>query len=114
MKYIEQVLVGLLILLSQEEQSNCASMCKSQPLFSPVHESYMPNTNLSVDSLDLSENDINLMVTCQGNKHNYTIAFEGSTVMGADDSESRETGNFFHLSFNTLMVPNFNTNIRPP
>ncbi|KAK6644331.1 hypothetical protein RUM43_000598 [Polyplax serrata] len=75
-----------------EEQSNCASMCKSQPLFSPVHESYMPNTNLSVDSLDLSENDINLMVTCQGNKHNYTIAFEGSTVMGADDSESRETG----------------------
>lgn len=52
----------------------------------------MPTTNLSVDSLDLSENDINLMVTCQANKHNYTIAFEGSTVMGTDDSESRETG----------------------
>lgn len=68
------------------------SVCKSELLFSPVRESYLPTANLSVDSLDLSENDINIMVTCQANKNNYTIAFEGSTIMGSDDSECPETG----------------------
>lgn len=68
------------------------SMCKSELLFSPVRESFVPNGNLSVDSLDLSENEINLLITCQANKTNYTIAFEGSTVMGSDDSVCPEAG----------------------
>ncbi|KAL0271791.1 UNVERIFIED_CONTAM: hypothetical protein PYX00_008782 [Menopon gallinae] len=76
---------------SQEENSNSISVCKSELLFSPVRESFLPNGNLSVDSLDLSENEINLLITCQANKTNYTIAFEGSTVMGSDDSVYPET-----------------------
>lgn len=35
--------------------------------------------SFSIDSLDCEEHDI--MLTCQANKDNYTIAFEGSTVM---------------------------------
>ena len=35
--------------------------------------------SFSIDSLDCGEHDI--MLTCQANKDNYTIAFEGSTVM---------------------------------
>lgn len=65
------------------------SLCKSEPLFSPVKETPLPTTNYSVDSLDCEEQD--MMLTCQANKDNYTIAFEGSTVMG-DDSDYHDTG----------------------
>ncbi|XP_034234685.1 uncharacterized protein LOC117641457 isoform X5 [Thrips palmi] len=59
------------------------SLCKSELLFSPVKESAVPGTiNFSVDSLDSD-----MMLTCQANKDNYTIAFEGSTTMGSEDSE---------------------------
>ncbi|KAL1132844.1 hypothetical protein AAG570_010796 [Ranatra chinensis] len=67
---------------SQDESS--MSLCQSEPLFSPVKEVPLLPPNYSVDSLDCEEQD--LMVTCQANKHNYTIAFHGSTVMG-DTSE---------------------------
>lgn len=59
------------------------SLCKSELLFSPVKESAVPGTiNFSVDSLDSD-----IMLTCQANKDNYTIAFEGSTTMGSEDSQ---------------------------
>lgn len=76
---------------SQEESNGSSSMslCKSEPLFSPVRETPLPTTNYSVDSLDCEEQD--MMLTCQANKDNYTIAFEGSTVMG-DDSDYHDTG----------------------
>lgn len=58
------------------------SICKSGLLFSPVKESH-----ISVDSLDMDcypdEGDI--ILTCQANKDNYTIAFEGSAIY-SDDS----------------------------
>ncbi|EAT46281.1 AAEL002498-PA [Aedes aegypti] len=53
------------------------SICKSKLLFSPVKESH-----ISVDSLDMDgypdEDDI--ILTCQANKNNYTIAFEQSAL----------------------------------
>lgn len=64
------------------------SLGHSEPLFSPVREATLPN--YSVDSLDEGEQ---LIVTCQANKTNYTIAFHGSTVMG-ETSEYTDTGNF--------------------
>ncbi|XP_054280319.1 uncharacterized protein LOC128998281 isoform X2 [Macrosteles quadrilineatus] len=74
----------------EEEGAQCESMCKSGPLFSPVRESPLPQCpNYSVDSLDCQEQDI--LLTCQANKDNYTIAFEGSTVMG-EDSDCHDTG----------------------
>lgn len=53
------------------------SICKSKQLFSPVKENV-----LSVDSLDLDcyGDDGDIILTCQANKDNYTIAFEGSAV----------------------------------
>lgn len=58
------------------------SICKSKQLFSPVKESI-----LSVDSLDMDcyAEDCDMIITCQANKNNYTIAFEGSTIY-SDDS----------------------------
>lgn len=56
------------------------SICKSELLFSPVKESH-----ISVDSLDMGEYGGDVILTCQANKNNYTIAFEGSTVY-SDDS----------------------------
>uniref|UniRef100_T1HAB8 SH3 domain-containing protein n=1 Tax=Rhodnius prolixus TaxID=13249 RepID=T1HAB8_RHOPR len=75
---------------SQDESS--MSLCQSEPLFSPVKEALplLPPTNYSVDSLDADDQD-HLIVTCQANKHNYTIAFHGSTLMG-DTSEYTDTG----------------------
>jgi len=56
------------------------SVCRSEPLFSPIKDSPLTNlTNISVDSLDL-EGDI--MLTCQANKDNYTIAFEDYSTAG--------------------------------
>ncbi|XP_069675487.1 uncharacterized protein [Periplaneta americana] len=67
------------------------SICKSELLFSPVKECPLPSTNFSVDSLDcdlLTEHDI--MLTCQANKDNYTIAFEGSMTLYSEDSDYHE------------------------
>ncbi|XP_014244035.1 uncharacterized protein LOC106663610 [Cimex lectularius] len=71
---------------SQDESS--MSLGQSEPLFSPVKEAPLFPTNYSVDSLDCEDQD-HLIVTCQANKHNYTIAFHGSTVM--EDSKSELT-----------------------
>ncbi|XP_046684117.1 uncharacterized protein LOC124369951 isoform X3 [Homalodisca vitripennis] len=75
----------------EEEEGQCESMCKSGPLFSPVRESplCLAGPNYSVDSLDCEEQDI--LLTCQANKDNYTIAFEGSTLMG-EESDCHDTG----------------------
>lgn len=67
-----------LILKDQAEFDN--SICKSEILFSPVKESH-----ISVDSLDMDGYADDIILTCQANKNNYTIAFEGS-CMYSDDS----------------------------
>jgi iporin len=67
-----------LILKDQTEFDN--SICKSEILFSPVKESH-----ISVDSLDMDGYPDDIILTCQANKNNYTIAFEGS-CMYSDDS----------------------------
>lgn len=91
-----------------EDSANSTSMsiCKSELLFSPVKETPMPGANFSVDSLDcdlLNEHDI--MLTCQANKENYTIAFEGSVTMYSEDSDFHETGKrYFINTFPHLMV----------
>ncbi|XP_048007173.1 uncharacterized protein LOC125242409 isoform X4 [Leguminivora glycinivorella] len=67
---------------------NTMSICKSELLFSPVKEH---GVHFSVDSLDCSlpaEQD--LILTCQANKDNYTIAFEGSLTVYSEDSECHE------------------------
>ncbi|XP_030767612.1 uncharacterized protein LOC115891308 isoform X2 [Sitophilus oryzae] len=69
--------------------SNSMSICKSELLFSPVRECPMPGANFSVDSLDCDLHD--MMLTCQANKDNYTIAFEGSVTMYSEDSDFHET-----------------------
>lgn len=70
-----------LILKDQNEFDN--SICKPVDLFSPCKTSQ----HISVDSLDMDgypdEGDI--ILTCQANKNNYTIAFEGS-YMYSDES----------------------------
>ncbi|XP_018328369.1 uncharacterized protein LOC108739128 isoform X2 [Agrilus planipennis] len=84
------------------DSANSMSICKSELLFSPIKES-PPFTagvgiggfggNYSVDSLDcgdfMSEQDI--LLTCQANKDNYTIAFEGSITMYSEDSDFHES-----------------------
>lgn len=59
------------------------SICKSEILFSPVKESQ----HISVDSLDMMMDGYpdDIILTCQANKNNYTIAFEGS-CMYSDES----------------------------
>lgn len=71
------------------------SICKSKQLFSPVKESI-----LSVDSLDMDcyAEDCDMILTCQANKNNYTIAFEGSTIY-SDDSYYGELKNIFSILF---------------
>lgn len=72
-----------------DESANSTSMsiCKSELLFSPVKETPMPGVNFSVDSLDCD-----MMLTCQANKDNYTIAFEGSVIMDSEDSDYNAAG----------------------
>lgn len=63
------------------------SICKSELLFSPVKEA-AHGVHFSVDSLDCelpAEQD--LILTCQANKDNYTIAFEGSLTIYSEESE---------------------------
>lgn len=66
----------------QQDKELDNSIFKSKQLFSPVKESV-----LSVDSLDMDcyTEDCDMIITCQANKNNYTIAFEGST-MYSDES----------------------------
>ncbi|CAG9864129.1 unnamed protein product [Phyllotreta striolata] len=67
--------------------SNSMSICKSELLFSPVKETVLP-VNFSVDSLDSDFHD--MMLTCQANKDNYTIAFEGSVTTYSEDGDCSE------------------------
>lgn len=64
------------------------SIFKSKQLFSPVKESV-----LSVDSLDMDcyPEDCDMILTCQANKKNYTIAFEGSTMLSDESFYSPDT-----------------------
>jgi iporin len=77
-----------------EDSANSTSMsiCKSELLFSPVKEIPMPGANFSVDSLDCDLIEHDIMLTCQANKDNYTIAFEGSITTFSEDSDYHETG----------------------
>jgi len=55
---------------------------------------------------------MNILVTCQANKNNYTIAFEGSTVMG-DDSDYLDNGTFYivgQIKFNSMEAPALSEN----
>lgn len=65
----------------QRDKEMDNSICKSKQLFSPVKESI-----LSVDSLDMDcyAEDCDMILTCQANKNNYTIAFEGSAILSED------------------------------
>lgn len=72
------------------------SICRDEPLFSPVKECGPPLTGgrvgagnggaLSTDSLDCSSfEEHDLVLTCQANKDNYTIAFQQSGTHFSDD-----------------------------
>ncbi|XP_022246134.1 uncharacterized protein LOC111086661 [Limulus polyphemus] len=70
-----------------EEESAEGFISKDEPLFSPAKEPLNAN-NTSVDSIDYTSLDEqNIAVTCQANKSNYTIAFEGSGTQLSDDSD---------------------------
>uniref|UniRef100_A0A1E1WU34 RUN domain-containing protein n=2 Tax=Pectinophora gossypiella TaxID=13191 RepID=A0A1E1WU34_PECGO len=69
---------------------NTMSICKSELLFSPVKEG-IHGVHFSVDSLDCElPTEQELILTCQANKDNYTIAFEGSLTTYSEDSECVE------------------------
>ncbi|CAH2040550.1 unnamed protein product, partial [Iphiclides podalirius] len=69
---------------------NTMSICKSELLFSPVKEGGH-GVHFSVDSLDCElPTEQDLILTCQANKDNYTIAFEGSLTIYSEDSECAE------------------------
>lgn len=69
---------------------NTMSICKSELLFSPVKEA-THGVHFSVDSLDCElPTEQDLILTCQANKDNYTIAFEGSLTTYSEDSECAE------------------------
>ncbi|KAF4518860.1 hypothetical protein B566_EDAN006711 [Ephemera danica] len=83
---------------SQEESGSGTEMsiCKSELLFSPVKESATlmlhAGANISVDSLDCELDGGDLLLTCQANKDNYTIAFEGSVALCSEgDSDYHDT-----------------------
>ncbi|KAM3967086.1 LOW QUALITY PROTEIN: uncharacterized protein ACR2FA_011936 [Aphomia sociella] len=70
---------------------NTMSICKSELLFSPVKEG-AHGVHFSVDSLDCElPTEEDLILTCQANKDNYTIAFEGSLTTYSEDSECIES-----------------------
>lgn len=89
----------------QEEDSGEMSICRDEPLFSPVKECGPPlarggsssscqggvgggggGGTLSTDSLDVSSfEEHDLVLTCQANKDNYTIAFQQSGTHFSDD-----------------------------
>lgn len=79
----------------EEEDSGEMSICRDEPLFSPVKECGPPLAGvrstgaagaLSTDSLDCSSyEEHDLVLTCQANKDNYTIAFQQSGTHFSDD-----------------------------
>lgn len=96
----------------QEEDSGEMSICRDEPLFSPIKECGPPllarggsgcgsqggaagevggaggvgGGTLSTDSLDVSSfEEHDLVLTCQANKDNYTIAFQQSGTHFSDD-----------------------------
>ncbi|KAM7302853.1 uncharacterized protein ISCGN_018361 [Ixodes scapularis] len=80
---------------SSGDDSNEMSICRDEPLFSPVKECHPVGQGgrpggaggaLSTDSLDCSSlEDHDLVLTCQANKDNYTIAFQQSGTHFSDD-----------------------------
>lgn len=85
-----------LILKDQTEFDS--SICKSEILFSPVKESH-----ISVDSLDMDGYQDDIILTCQANKNNYTIAFEGS-CMYSDESYYGELLAACMIHFPLMMI----------
>ncbi|GAB6019332.1 hypothetical protein CHUAL_000926 [Chamberlinius hualienensis] len=99
--------------ISITSDSTDMSVCKSEQLFSPVKEADSPTGNVrrrvphansggdvegasaaphmttfSIDSLDCdSYDEQELILTCQTNVDNYTIAFEGSLSRDSEDSD---------------------------
>ncbi|CAN8014690.1 unnamed protein product, partial [Ixodes persulcatus] len=81
--------------LANGDDSNEMSICRDEPLFSPVKECHPVGQGgrpggaggaLSTDSLDCSSlEDHDLVLTCQANKDNYTIAFQQSGTHFSDD-----------------------------
>uniref|UniRef100_A0A2R5L997 Putative phosphatase 1 binding protein n=1 Tax=Ornithodoros turicata TaxID=34597 RepID=A0A2R5L997_9ACAR len=74
---------------SATDDSGEMSICRDEPLFSPVKEVAPPVTSgvLSTDSLDCSSyEEHDFVLTCQANKDNYTIAFEASGTRFSDES----------------------------
>ncbi|CAN7981128.1 unnamed protein product, partial [Ixodes pacificus] len=81
--------------LDAGDDSNEMSICRDEPLFSPVKECHPVGQGgrpggaggaLSTDSLDCSSlEDHDLVLTCQANKDNYTIAFQQSGTHFSDD-----------------------------
>lgn len=86
---------------------NTMSICKSELLFSPVKESAAVPGHFSVDSLDCDRLEQDLILTCQANKHNYTIAFEGSITMYSEDSDCQDVSNGLSNSFGCFAFPLF-------
>nr|XP_053629908.1 uncharacterized protein LOC128686818 isoform X1 [Cherax quadricarinatus] len=82
--------------IEEEEYSGVSgelSLYQSGPLFSPLKEPPpLANTTFSVDSLDCDSLHDDLILTCQANKDNYTIAFEGSFIQYSEDSDYHEAG----------------------
>ncbi|XP_076366895.1 uncharacterized protein LOC143255315 [Tachypleus tridentatus] len=73
-----------------EDESAEGSICKDEPLFSPAKEPLNVNST-SMDSLDCTSLDERSIAdTCQANKSNYTIAFEGSGTQLSDDSDTMD------------------------
>lgn len=67
------------------------SISKDEPLFSPLREPPVPDSTISVDSLDNSSvYDNDLVLTCKANKNNYTIVFEGSGTQFSDESDYQD------------------------
>ncbi|KAG1654253.1 Iporin [Nymphon striatum] len=76
------------------ESAGVMSICKSEPLFSPVKEVVpFPANTVSVDSLDCQSFDDQqeIIMSCQANKGNYMIAFEGSYTHVSEDSDYHDT-----------------------
>lgn len=82
--------------VEEEEYSGVSgelSLYQSGPLFSPLKDPPpLANTTFSVDSLDCDSLHDDLILTCQANKDNYTIAFEGSFIQYSEDSDYHEAG----------------------
>lgn len=74
---------------SSSQEESALSLCKSGPLFSPLKEPHLPPPgSISVDSLDCD--DQHMLITCHPNKHNYTIAFQGSAVMSNSSGDPNQ------------------------